>query len=369
MENNNNTAVIEPENTTENGQPPEGDVSPERIAHIAKDVSTKIDKTISQIQTINMQTHILAVNARIEAARAGDAGRGFEVVAAEMGGLSRRTCTVSDDMANETRTAFSELRSISESLSTNVRGTRLSDLALTNIDLIDRNLFERTCDVRWWASDSSVVQALTEESNEARAIASARLGQILDSYTVYYDIVLCDRDGRVVARGREREYGRATASQHDTRWFQSAMQTRTGEEYGFQTVHRNQLVNNSPVLVYSAAVRKGGTVDGQIIGALGIIFNWEGLAQHIAHNTPLSANGRAASRVCIFQADGLIIADSNDRFLEEKITFASLPTIISKKNGYHIETFHGSQYCLGYAFSPGYETYSTGWHSLISQRL
>ena len=30
---------------------------------------------------------------------------------------------------------------------------------LTNIDLIDRNLYERSCDVRWWATDSSVVDA------------------------------------------------------------------------------------------------------------------------------------------------------------------------------------------------------------------
>lgn len=36
----------------------------------------------------------------------------------------------------------------------------MTDLALNVVDLIDRNLYERSCDVRWWATDSAVVQAL-----------------------------------------------------------------------------------------------------------------------------------------------------------------------------------------------------------------
>ena len=31
------------------------------------------------------------------------------------------------------------------------------DLSLNAIELIDRNLYERTCDVRWWATNSAVV--------------------------------------------------------------------------------------------------------------------------------------------------------------------------------------------------------------------
>ena len=34
------------------------------------------------------------------------------------------------------------------------------DLALNAIEFIDRNLYERTCDVRWWATDSAVVDCV-----------------------------------------------------------------------------------------------------------------------------------------------------------------------------------------------------------------
>src|SRR6266571_2758733 len=42
------------------------------------------------------------------------------------------------------------------------RGERMVDLALNAIELIDRNLYERTCDVRWWATDSAVVDCAAD---------------------------------------------------------------------------------------------------------------------------------------------------------------------------------------------------------------
>ncbi|WP_288196856.1 Cache 3/Cache 2 fusion domain-containing protein [uncultured Pleomorphomonas sp.] len=69
-----------------------------KINHLAAGAA-KIGEVVTLIRAIAEQTNLLALNATIEAARAGEAGKGFAVVASEVKNLAGQTARATEDIA------------------------------------------------------------------------------------------------------------------------------------------------------------------------------------------------------------------------------------------------------------------------------
>ncbi|MFV1850669.1 MAG: methyl-accepting chemotaxis protein [Thalassospira sp.] len=333
---------------------------PERILNAATNMSELTTAKVNEIQNVTKTAKMLAMNALIEASRAGEAGRGFAVVANEVTNISQKITSIANELQELFVDEAAELRKTAQI----VRGSRLSDLALYVIELIDRNLYERSCDVRWWATDSAVVQGCDANADDAtRKFACKRLGVILDSYTVYLDLWVADKNGRVIANGRPDRYGAIGTDVSGKEWFRQAMATRNGGEYAVADIENNEALGGKSVATYATAVRAGGEEDGEIVGAMGIFFDWEEQAELVVNSINLPPEERERTTIMIVDRDCKIIA-SSDRMMRLG-EYMALRHNKEKKGAYLLE----DETIVAHALTPGYETYAgLGWRGVIVQK-
>lgn len=325
------------------------------IIKLTTEVARVTEEKIGLIDSITRQTHLLSLNARIEAARAGDSGNAFAVVASEMGSVAKDIGAASQEL----KSAIAANISVMSDIVQRFRGMRCQDLALNIIEIIDRNLYERSCDVRWWATDSAVVEAVEDPTAERCRYASARLATILRSYTVYLDLWIADAKGRVITNGQPEKYRVAGRDVSQTRWFRDAMRTASGDDFAVADIASNEGLGGSAVASYATAIRRGGASNGEPAGVLGIFFDWTPQAKTVVSGVGLSAEEKQVSRVLIVDADSRIIAASDDKgLLSDRYALdrSSGPRGFYSKDGK----------LVAYSLTPGYETYKgLGWYGVI----
>lgn len=229
-------------------------------------------QTFAKVQDDKESIQLISLNGIVFASKLGKRGVALGPIFDQIKQTGEFTTSKMEDLLKEM--AIGELQ---------LNLQALENFSKQAIDLLDRNLFERAADVRWWSTDQFFWTALRDPTPENCQKAAHRMEVINGSYTMYRNLVLANRNGEIVASAKSEDRNKIrSTSVYDDPWFLAAMRTTKSSEFAVQDVQKSKLEpRKERSLVYSGGVRAGGERQGDPIGVVGILFDWDTEAKKI----------------------------------------------------------------------------------------
>ncbi|HEY0956125.1 MAG TPA: hypothetical protein VGE36_15305, partial [Roseateles sp.] len=185
-------------------------------------------------------------------------------------------------LLNEVQRTGGQLREVFEQAIAQLQNQALAavfDAALFQarlaIDIMDRNLYERANDCRWWALDVRLQRALAAQGTPQAQAAAAEAQQVLQHinglYTVYSLLLVFDTQGRVVAVSDPAQAGHV-GQRLQAGWVQAALALRDSEAHAVSRHETSPLYGaGQPTYVYATSLQH----QGQVVGGIALVFDGE----------------------------------------------------------------------------------------------
>ena len=237
----------------------------------------------------------------------------------------------------------------------------LSSLA---IDIMDRNLYERANDCRWWALNSYFREAFDDYStlHDKKDEISEILKYINDLYTVYTNLIFFDKNGKVIAvsnRNEEFLVGRVLTQD----WVSKTLSLKDTSKYCVSKFEKTVLYDNQSTYIYSSAIRSLKN-EAIVTGGIAIVFDSKPQFSAMLDDTlPRDTQGEKLPGVfALFtNKEKQIISSSNEDF--EVDSYLNIDdSFFDLKNSHGLSKiieFDNKYYAIAAKCSNGYREYKS----------
>ena len=232
----------------------------------------------------------------------------------------------------------------------------VSFLASLCVDIMDRNLYERADDCRWWALDPTFKSILAQKELTEQNVKQLTdvLSYINSLYTVYSNLFLFDKTGKIIAVSnptRSRDIGKVI----DADYIRTVLANHKEDKYFVSPFEKTDLYDNRYTYIYGASITDidGGT---NTVGGIGIVFDSEFQFKAMLEDNMQKKEDAFA---VFTDRQGNVIASTS-----EKLTVGSrlsLPSnLFEVENGMsqsEILVYQGCYYSVGCVCSSSYREY------------
>ncbi len=326
-------------------------------------IMTQVEENVHRFAKTNEdiagKTNLLALNATIEAARAGDAGKGFSVVAAEVKNLANQASQNSREFREVMLKQLHEGLSITELLVKDIESSRLSDLAQVLIDNAGTFLSERLDQVTWWSQEALLHQTLLNPTPETVGVATQTLNDMQMFAPVFAHLMLLNREGTVIAASH---YGDSATvegrSAQEEAWFLDALHHKA-------RVHTPQASlwhQNVPMTVLTCTLSQNLDGVGMLVGFVDLQQKAKLLMDRIM--ALLAPEERAITTVMLLNAHRNILCTNQHR--SSFTTEYPLNHVSGTRGSYRNEQGHNVTFAQ---MSPICDPNQLGWWGVLVQKM
>lgn len=231
------------------------------------------------------------------------------------------------------------------------------------MDIMDRNLYERANDCRWWALTSAFREALHKpaiDDGQQRQQLTDILRTINGLYTVYSNLLVFDRSAHIVAVSNP-AYSSLIGQTLQTDWVRQTLSLPDSQSYAVSAHSQSPLYGEQPTYIYSAAIYAPDS-NNDVVGGIAIVFDAAPQFEAMLHDAlPRKEDGSLVDGAIglYTELDGRIIA-STDKQLSVGSRIDLSRDFFERGQGdgcANIVHYRDRYYAVGSRISSGYREY------------